>query len=312
MSLRDRTPPTVDDYTAYADRFCNWGRWGANDGLGTLNHITPDIRRTAASLVREGRTVSLGRPVQTRPSPANPWPAQHLVAMPQASGAGDYLGMFLHSFVDTHIDALAHCAGPDGLTWNGKPLGRDRMPTDSGGTVDHWRDGIVTRGVLYDVPRFRGTDFVTAGRPVHGWELQDVAESQGLMPSPGDAVIIRSGLDPYWAEHGESRGFASVAGTHASVLEFLYDTDAALLVWDFQDAPTQDQKLPNPMGALPIAMHVHTIALARMGLPLLDNANLEPLAETCAQLGRWEFQLVVAPLIIPGGTGSPVNPIAIL
>jgi kynurenine formamidase len=313
MSLENRTPPTSQEYATYRDRFNNRGRWGANDEFGTLNHITPQVRREAAGLVREGRSISLARPLQTRPSPANPWPSAHLVGMTQAPGSGDYLAMFLHSFVDTHIDALAHASGPDGRTWNGREIGPNRMPVEHSGTVDFWSDGIVTRGVLYDVPRFRNTEFVTGGRPVHGWELQDVADSQGVKPRAGDAVIIRSGLDPYWAAASTPEQFASVAGVHASALEFFYSTDAALVIWDFQDAPESDQGLPNPTEHdIPIALHIHAIALPYMGLPLVDNANLERIAKVCAELNRWEFQVTVAPLIIPGATGSPVNPIAVI
>ncbi|MDW5593039.1 cyclase family protein [Conexibacter stalactiti] len=313
MGLANRTSPSAADYAQYPERFNNWGRWGEADELGTLNHITGDVRRNAAALVQEGRAVSMARPIQTQPGPANPWPAHHLVGMPHARGAGDYLAMFLHSFVDTHIDGLSHIAGPNGLAWNGKRLGENGMPIEHSGTVDFWRDGIVTRGVLYDVPRFRGTDFVASGEPVHGWELQDVADAQGVVPQSGDAVIIRSGHDPYWAATGRPPGFESVAGVHVSALEFLHDTEASVLVWDFQDAPSHDQGLPNPHGSeIPIALHVHAIALPHMGLPLVDNANLEDIAVACAELGRWAFQVVVAPLIIPGATGSPVNPLAIL
>lgn len=312
MSLSDRTAPTVDDYAAYAEKYNNRGRWGDEDELGTLNFITPEVRKRAATLVQDGTVVSLGRPIQTRPGPANPWPANHMVGMPHAQGAGDYLGMYLHSFVDTHIDALSHTTGPDGLVWNGKSLGRNGMPEEHSGTVDFWKDGIVTRGVLYDVPRFRGTDFVAPGEPVHGWELADIAAAQNIVPSSGDAVIIRSGLDSFWAASSEYPGFASVAGVHASALEFLYETEAAVLIWDFQDAPEADQGIPNPLEIpIPIAMHVHAIALPVLGLPLVDNAQLEGLAAACAEAGRWEFQIAVAPLIITGGTGSPVNPLAI-
>jgi kynurenine formamidase len=167
--------------------------------------------------------------------------------------------------------------------------------------------------VLYDIPRFRGTDYVAAGSPVHGWELQDVAAAQGVTPQAGDAVIIRSGLDDYWRINAGRPPFASVAGVHASALEFLYETSAALLVWDFQDAPTADQNLPNPTRTpIPIAQHVHVVALVQMGLPIIDNAALDEIAEACAEANRWQFLFTVAPLDIPRATGSPVNPLAVL
>ena len=84
-----------------------------------------------------------------------------------------------------------------------------------------------------------------------------------------------------------------------------------MLVWDMQDAPTADQGIPNPRG-LPMPLHVHHILLPYMGMPILDNADFEALAVACADADRWAFQFVVAPLVIPRGTGSPVNPLAIL
>jgi kynurenine formamidase len=311
MSLADRRPPTEAEYDEYRTRFCNWGRWGADDELGTLNFVDDGVRRSAAGLVRQGRSVSLARPLDTRAGPANPYPAHHFQPMPGTGGMLDYVGMFIHGLVLTHIDALCHLPTAAGRLWNDKPMTDTRMPGTHSGTVDFLREGIVTRGVLYDVPRHRGRDFVAPGQPVHGWELEDVAAAQGVEPRPGDAVLIRSGYDPYWAAQDHSPGFQSVTGVHASSVEFLYQHDAAILLWDFQDAPTADQGIPNPGGRSPVALHVHHIVLPYMGMPIVDNAQLEDLAACCAELGRWEFQLVISPLYLPGATGSPVNPLAV-
>jgi kynurenine formamidase len=313
MGLTDRTPPSASDYAAYRTRFCNWGRWGADDELGTFNLITPEVRRAAAGLVKQGRVVSMTRPIDTKAGPANPYPSHHFIAMPSSGGMLDYIGMFIHGFTQTHIDALCHVSTEDGKAWNGKPLAGG-LPLEHSGTIDFLRDGTVTRGVLYDVPRHRGTDFVGPGEPVHGWELLDTAESQGVEPRAGDAVVIRSGHAPFWAAEGRPPGFASVAGVHASCIEFLYETDASMLIWDMQDAPIVDQGFPNPTPyqQVPVSMHVHHIVLPYMGMPIVDNAELEQLAATCAENGTWEFELVVAPLNVPGGTGSPVNPLAVL
>ena len=311
MTLADRKPPTESEYEQYRKRFCNWGRWGEEDELGTLNHVTDQVRRQAVALVREGRSVSLSRPLDTMRGPANPYPPQHLQAMPGTGGMLDYVGMFIHGVVLTHIDALCHLPTKEGRLWNDRPMGENRMPATRHGTIEFLRDGIVTRGVLYDVPRHRGTGFVEPGRPVHGWELEDVAAAQGVAPRPGDAVVIRSGYDPFWRAREDPPVFESVTGVHASCVEYLYEHEASLLVWDFQDAPTADQGIPNPSPQSPMALHVHHILLPYMGMPIIDNADLEALAACCAQLGRWEFQLVVAPLHLPGATGSPVNPIAV-
>jgi kynurenine formamidase len=312
MTLADRTPPTLDEYAAFRERFCNWDRWGPDDEMGTLNFITDDSRRAAFGCVEAARSVSLARPLDTRPGPANPFPAHHFVATLGAGGMLDYVGMFIHGLSGTHIDALCHIPTLEGdRTWRGIELGADRMPRQRSGTVDFWRSGIVTRGVLYDVPRFRRTEFVTPGAPVHGWELADIAAAQGVEPRAGDAVIIRSGHGPYWAAQGTPPAWGTIAGVHASCLEFLYDTDAGLLVWDMGDAPTADQGIPNP-GGTETALHVHHIALPYMGLPIVDNVDAEPLAVACAEEESWAFLFVVAPLCIPGGTGSPINPLAIL
>jgi len=311
MSLSDRTAPTEQEYVEYRKRFSNWGRWGEDDELGTLNFVTAEVRRDAAGLVQSGRAVSCTRPIDTRAGPANPYPAHHFIAAAESGGMIDYMGLFIHGITNTHIDALCHLASAEGQTYNGGTLQRDHMPEGNRGTIGHWKDGIVTRGVLYDIPRFRGTAYVEAGQPVHGWELQDCAAAQGVEPRPGDAVLIRSGLEPYFEHTGTTQGFGSPAGVHASCVEFLYETEASCLIWDFQDAPVADQGIPNPMPG-PVPLHVHHILLPYMGMPIIDNADFEPLAAACAEAGRWAFQLVVAPLLLEGGTGSPVNPIAIL
>jgi kynurenine formamidase len=312
LSIADRTPPTPAEYAAYRERFCNWDRWGPDDELGTLNFVTDDTRLAALACVRIARSVSMARPLDTRPNPTNPFPAHHFVAMPDTGGMLDYVGQFIHGHTNTHIDSLCHMRTEDGTrTWRGMPLAPNHMPLEHSGTIDFWRSGIVTRGVLYDVPRFRGTEFVTPGAPVHGWELADVAAAQGVRPRAGDAVIIRSGRDPYWRAQETPPAWGSVAGVHASSLEFLYDTDAALLAWDMGDASTSDQGIPNP-GSTETALHVHHIALTYMGLPIVDNIDAEPLAVACAEAGRWEFLFLAAPLYVPGATGSPLNPLAIL
>ena len=312
MGLAERTPPTAEEYAQYPQRFSNWGRWGTDDELGTLNHITPEVRRAAAACVVDGTAVGCGRPLNTVPGPANPYPVRHMVNTKTSGGMIDHLSLYIHGFTETHIDALCHLSTIEGDdTWNGKALDEYHMPAGHTGTVDFWSDGIVTRGVLYDVPRFRRADYVEPGRPVQGWELVDIAAAQGVEPQPGDAVLIRSGFSAYFAATGAQPGFGSPAGVHASCVEFLHETQASMLVWDMQDAPDADQGLANPK-PIPVPMHVHQMVLPYMGMPILDNADFEALAAACAAAGRWAVQFVVAPLVITGGTGSPVNPIAIL
>ena len=318
MGLADRTPPSEADFFAYRERFSNWGRWGDDDQLGTLNHITPEVRAQAAGLVQAGRAISLANSLDTRPGPRNPFPVSHYLRWHQGI-AWDFFAINYHGLTNTHVDAHCHIFTDDEepLLYNGRPASLVTVTGAKSGSVDHWRDGIVTRGVFYDIPRYRGVDHVSYEEPVHGWELEDVAKAQGVEPRSGDAVIIRSGADAVQRAlqsgalqaPGESMsatvpGAPSRPGVHASALEFLYEYDASILVWDLQEAAGQG--FEGSGGA------IHQVALPYMGLPLLDNANLEALGVAAAELGRYDFQFVCAPLVIWGGTGSPVNPLAVL
>jgi kynurenine formamidase len=174
--------------------------------------------------------------------------------------------------------------------------------------IDKWGDGIVTRGILLDVPGHRGTSYVGVDDPVQGEELQEIANKLGVQLSPGDAIAVYSGRDRwessgrFWgADHTED-GRPLHAGLHASCLEFLRDNDAAVLAWDMLDAT------PNEWG---LSFTVHG-AIFSFGMALIDHCDLAPLALACAEEGRYAFMLVVAPLVVRGGTGSPVNPLALL
>ena len=301
MALANRMPPTAEEIEEYPKRFSNWGRWGPDDQLGTLNHITPEVQRAAGALIREGRTVSLGRQLDKRPGPRNPFPARHHMVMVNDELATDYIAIACHGHSTTHLDALCHMF-TDGKMYNGYPASDVKFTGARNGGVQEWRNGIVTRGVVYDIPRLRGKPYLEPGEPVQGWELQDAAEAQGIEPRPGDAVLIRVGRDPYDAANPNAppgppspqmggAGIPPLAGVAPSVTEFLYETSAALCGAD-----------SNPP---------HDVTLTHMGLPLLDAADLEAVAAICAELERWEFCFMMAPLIIRGGTGSPVNPIAV-
>ncbi len=293
--------PTRDDVLGYLRERNNWGRWGVDDQRGAINLITPEKRVRAAGLVRSGRTVSLSRDVPVTPGRGNPVPAQHFVRT-YDNAAVDYYGISYHGYVTTHIDALCHVWGDDGM-WNG----RDPAKAISGagasfGSIDHWRDGITTRGVLLDVPRHRGEPSVTIDKPVHGWELKAIAEAQGVALEPGDALVVYSGREAWQAANPAWSGYRPPSpGLHASCLPFLRDHDVAVLAWDLMDASPNEYHLPWTMHG----------AIFAYGVALIDNALLQPLADACVQEGRYEFMLTVAPLPWVGGTGSPANPIAL-
>lgn len=289
----------------------NWDRWGADDERGALNHITGAEVARAAALVREGRTVSLSRNFPTAPGPENPWPAQHHMVIagddpciPGMTGletCTDYIGIAFHGMASSHIDALCHVFA-QGRMYGGHPASDVKSTGARRNSIMCARDGIVGRGLLLDVPRAQGVAYVEAEHMVTVAELEAAESALGVKAGKGDLLVIRLGRDV----RRNARGDQLVPGLHPSVAAWLHAREVALLGGDGVHDP-----IPPCQAHPDWAMPLHMIGLAGMGLHLLDNLDLEPLAATCAELSRWEFQLVCAPLRIEGGTGSPLNPIAI-
>ena len=301
----NRRIPSKAEIDAYL-KDTNWGRWGSKSGAGAINLITPKKRLEATRLAQTGRTVSLSRPLPVEPSGENPRPAQHYMyrsdRAPGGGAAMDFYGTFYHGTSTTHIDALCHVWNSDGM-WEGKdPDEIIGFEGASFATVDEWKDGILTKGILLDVPLHRGEPYVTMDKPVHGWELDDIATQQNLKIKPGDAIFVYSGREKYAAENGgiwmKSEGRP---GLHASCLPFIKKTDISILGWDMMDSAPNEYDVP---------WSVHG-AIFAYGVALIDNALLEPLSVACAEEGRYEFMVTVNPLYVKGGTGSPINPIAV-
>ena len=312
--MTERKIPTREEVESYLHDRRNWGRWGDRGAAGAINLITPEKRRKALSLARTGRTVSMSRPFAVDPSPENPMPSEHYMKkIPWHEGGGaavDYYGSYYHGYSVTHLDALCHTWDSEGM-WDGRDP--DEEITFDGARyagVEAWSDGILTRGVLLDVPKHRGKTYVSLEEPLHGWELEDIAREQGVAIEPGDALVINCGRDAYAAAHGgayaQAGGGATAdvpyPGLHASCLPFIRDHDVALVAFDMEDLAPNEYGLP---------WTIHGVIFS-YGVALLDNCQLGPLAQACAEEGRYEFMLFIAPLVVIGGTGSPVNPIAVL
>jgi kynurenine formamidase len=303
--MGERPLPDRGEVVSYLREKRNWNRWGADDQVGAVNLITAAKRVAAARLVRTGRTVSLSRDFPKTPGPGNPTPGQHFIkTVPRGTGgfAADFYGSYYHGWAFTHLDALCHTWDEAGM-WNGRDPARE-IGFDGArwGGVEHWRHGLVTRGILLDVPAHRGRPFVSQEQPVHGWELAEIAKARGLVLEPGDAVCVYSGREAWQAAHPDRvYGPDPRPGLHVSCLPFLRDHDVAVLVWDMMDLTPNGYELP---------WAVHG-AIFAYGVALLDNALLEPLARACAEENRWEFMLTIAPLPVVGGTGSPANPLAL-
>ena len=160
------------DVLAFHDTLSNWGRWGAEDQLGTLNLITPEVTAAAAATVRSGRRVSCARPLDTRPSADNPTPVAHHMTGTATEGMGaDYFAIASHGFATSHVDALCHIFH-EGKLYNG--YGAETVTAHGAAElgIHHLRSGIVTRGILVDVPAIRGREALEPGEPIFPEDLE--------------------------------------------------------------------------------------------------------------------------------------------
>ncbi len=299
------------DFGSLHERLRGRSPWGADDRRGALNHITPARLAAAAAEVRIGRTVTLAAPLAGS-APDNPEPgARHMKRLPgepsEVAGlsfAADQLVMNVHGDVDSHIDALCHVSYGEAL-YNGVTPG---AVTSQGATVlsiDDARDGIVGRGVLLDIPRLRGTRWLEPGDHVSTADLAAAQAAQGVHVGAGDLLFIRVGHRLRRDELGPWDVARSRAGLHPLAMEYLAERQVAALGGD-----ANSDTAPSVVDG--VAFPVHVLAINAMGMYLIDYLQFEDLATVCEAAGRWSFLAVIAPLRLPGGTGSPVNPIAIL
>jgi kynurenine formamidase len=299
-------PPalTREEVEGFHRKLSNWGRFGDRDQLGTLNFVTEDHRVAAARLVRSGRSVSCSRPLPTESSPENPNPVVHLMSGTASEGwGGDYFAIAPHGFATSHIDALCHIFH-EGKLYNGYPSERVTAHGALELAIHELRDGVVSRGVLLDVPRARGVPFLEPGDAISPLDLERAEEDAGVRVTSGDVLLVRTGRWAYRSERGAWDARQTLAGLHASCLPWLHEREVASLGCD-----GVSDVIPSRVEGVPLP--IHTIAIVAMGLHLLDNLDLEGLAGACAEAGRWEFLLTIAPLVLLRGTASPVNPIAV-
>lgn len=282
----------------------NWGRWGDDDELGTLNLITDETRARAVAQVCTGRCVSLARPIEpasmlggpfappTPPSPPVQQAMLHTGVPPMAMA--EVLVVTPHNPGLTHLDATVHIP-VDGQVYPGRPLSEAVTPTGvRHGSTTAFADGVLTRGVLLDLAP---GDRLPPTHPVTGADLDAAEQRGGVRLEPGDALVVRGG----WTF---SRDPAEpMPGMTVDAVAWMRRRDVSLYAGDIGDAhPPVDRE---------VALPLHLVGLARLGMPLIDGAEVEELAAVCAELGRRSFLLSVAPPRLRGGTGVPVNPQAI-
>lgn len=280
----------------------NWGRWGADDELGTLNLVTDEVRARAVTEARTGRYVSLATPVDPAPVAGGPYahPTQRTPAVQQAllytgnppMGMAEVLVVTPHDPGLTHLDAFAHMP-VEGLVYPGRPV--TEAVTAAGvrhGSTAAFAAGLLTRGVLLDLaPDGR----LPSAHPITGADLDAAEQRAGVALEPGDALVVRTGWTFSWAE--------PTPGVTVDAVAWMHRRDVSLYAGDVGDAlPPMDPRVPLPL---------HMVGLTRLGMPLIDGVAVEELAAVCAELGRHAFLLAVAPPRLRGATGVPVNPLAV-
>jgi len=312
-------PPTprVDvTAAAFSELFrslSTWGRWGEDDERGALNRLQPDGVVAASRLVRDGSTVTLSLPINTKPTADNPEPAVHYMTTFQEdpddpSGelrfAKDFVGADYHHDGHTHVDALCHVIY-DGSVYNGIPASSVTADGAAAGSIEVLANGLVARGVLLDIPRQRGVSWLDPGEHVFPEDLETAERRQGVAVGEGDVLLVRTGHTRRLGELGPWDTTQAKSGLHPTTMPFVAERGVAALGGDGNSdtAPSSTEGVDFP---------IHVLALNAMGVHLFDYLQLDDLAAACDQRGRWDFLFVAAPLRIPGGTGSPLNPLAVL
>ena len=314
------TSPSHPYDKAQVDRWfaelSNWGRWGKTDELGTLNLITPQKRLQAIALARKGVVVSMQKKVVLMTAPAeqqgNDIPRGvmfyeiHFRTIPPGDvhhndGFNGEVQRFNPHGGYTHVDAICHDSDGKGHLYNGYDL--KTSVTEKTGCLKlglgTWpQGGIVTRGVLIDMARLKAPH--TPGAPVTVKDIEAWEKQARVHVSPGDALFVRN-PGPAMPNGQPSRG-----GFDLSVLPWMKARGVALTS-GFYSTPGAEWggQVDGVFSA------DHRLVLAAMGMPLLDSPELDPLAQEAARQDRWEFMLIVAPAVVPGGTGQLVNPLAI-
>lgn len=305
---------TTGDRSVWPSHTGNWNRW--DNDLGTMNLLSPQVVFRAAAAIQVGRVFPLSFPLHPSDGATyfdEPAYVHEMVSVSESGNgfmqdAGDRIAARQHGLLNTHLDALGHvgCRGQafNGHAWDDVASRERLLQLD---VTAHL--GLVTRGVLVDVPRLRGTVGVPPGEAVQLAEIKSALEDV----LPGDAVIVRLGTG--WrddldanapADGADGNGFTvRLPGLTTECVDLIAAHDASVLGTDCSAdrLPADDPDFRGP---------IHMLTEVFYGMPLIHNLDLEALAATCHELGRNSFFFAASPVNLPGATGSLVSPIAIL
>jgi kynurenine formamidase len=307
-SAAAQQPPKVTAATVdqWMKELSNWGRWGKDDQLGTLNLITPAKRKQAAALVKEGLPVSMAHETLKEKASDNGDPFTHQMKSTGAAALDgkwsiDVYGVLYHGLAHTHMDSLCHMFYK-GKMYNGFPQEEVTAAGAKKLAITNVKNGIFTRGILMDIPRLKGKPYLEPGEAIYPQDLDAWEKKAGIKTGPGDVIFIRTGRWARRAAKGPSGD--QVAGLHASCAKWIKSRDIAMLGSD-----AASDVLPS--GVDGVSHPVHQLAIIAMGIHIFDNCDLEPVSAEAARRSRWEFLVTASPIPVPGGTGSPLNPIAV-
>jgi kynurenine formamidase len=296
-----RSPRNAAEFDALFQQIKNWGRWGKDDQLGSANLVTAAQRKQAAALVKEGVSVSLAHNPLTERAEDNGSPFEHTMLR---GNSMDRYAVSYHGYAHSHIDALCHFLYKD-QTYNG--YARADVNTDKGCAklgIDNLKNGIVTRGILFDIPRLRNVEYLEPSTPIYVEDLEAWEKKIGVKVQPGDALLLRTGRWARRAKLGPWNVAQQAAGLHASTAPWIKARGFAFVGSDVGEDVT-------PSMVEGVALPIHTLLITGLGMNLLDNQDLEDVAATAAKLNRWEFMLSIAPVPVTGGTGFPLNALAV-
>jgi kynurenine formamidase len=306
------TIATEADFRRAMKELSNWGRWGADDELGAANLITPAKRKQALALVKDGRTVSLAHDVAQEKAADAPNILERVLGNVSPTGTTDryqYTGTY-HGVIHSHLDAVDCHIMFEGKGYNGRAM-EDIMATGGcpKGNINALKDGVVTRGILFDATRLPGKassrGWLEPGTAIHREDLEALEKMEHLKVASGDVILLYTGR---WKRRGalgpwpNANGFA---GYHADAAYFIKERGVSFIG---DDGPNDVSPTGLPQS---IANPLHKLALVAMGVSIFDNLDFERAAEEARRLNRYEFLFMAAPLRIDKGTGSPLNPLAI-
>jgi hypothetical protein len=310
-----RAPQSIAEFEQWQKDVSNWGRWGKDDEVGTMNLVTDAKRRDAAKLVKTGHAISLAHTLITEAAPDLPSPPGQAMGPFEMTGGGNTFKISFHSTTHSHVDALCQF-DYQGQIYNGFKISDVKGPrgcTKEG--MELVKVGFTTRGVLIDIPWLRNVPYLEPGTPVYQEDVEAFEKKTGVKVQPGDAIFLRTGR---WARRAKvgpwdlipRENSAGEAGYHVSTVPWMRKRDVAIVAADVSN-DVRPSGVPKEVLDRVRSMPVHSLVIVSLGGYIVDAVDLEELSEYCAKTNRWEFMVTGAGMAAAGGTGSPLSLTAI-